>query len=237
MDPMNPHCPNYDPCFSLSSANADFVMVDSFRNFHCEYIQGRSYYYTDKDTCIRSSRIYLRATNENDSYQWIIGGDSSYPQARSFSYYVPENFPSDTLVIQLIVSNQVPDGCGLKKRDTLTQTLYIQHIDYFGDSWSLVIGSFHGADIEAPLDTFTIIVPPIFPTFQGIDNFPKGCTGQYHEVGTFRHGLILNTISTPCKLFCGVGVIQSDRKTLIIDYSITEGGQQLMKRWVGIKVE
>jgi hypothetical protein len=175
--------------------------------------------------------------NENVSYQWIIGGDTSYPQVRILQYYVPENFPSDTINIQLIVSNQNPDACGLKKSDTLVQTLYIKHIDYFGDSWSLVIGSFHGADVDTPEDTFTIVIPPIFPTFQGINNFPNGCTGQYHDVGTFRHGLILHTISTTCKSFCGIGVIQSDRKTLIIDYSITEAGQRVKKRWIGTKLQ
>ena len=236
-DPTNPSCPNYDPCSVLSSANADFVMVDSFRNFHCKDIQGLSYYYTNHDTCIRNARIELRAINEHDSYHWIIGGDASYPQARNFAYHVPQNFPSDTIRIQLIVSNEIPDGCDVKKIDTLTKTLYIKPMDYFGGSWSVVIGSFQGADTDTPEDTFTIVVPPIFPTFQGIDNFPKGCTDQYHEVGTYRHGLILNTISTTCKSFCGIGVIQDDRKTLVIDYSITEGGQRLMKRWVGSKVE
>jgi len=238
MDPTNPDCPNYEPCFGVTSANADFVMIDSFKNFHCSDIPGRSYSYTDKDTCIRNSRIYLRAAKENDFYQWIIGGDSSYPQARSFAYDVPQNYPSDTLIIQLIVSNLAADGCGLKKRDTLTKSLFIKPIDYFGGSWSLVIGSFHGADVDTPEDTFTIVVPPIFPTFQGIDNFPNGCTGQYHEVGTYRHGMTLNTISTtPCKLFCGIGVIQQDRLTLVIDYSIVEGGQRVMKRWIGTKVK
>jgi len=236
MDATNPDCQNYDPCLGHAGANAEFVMVDSFKNFYCTDIPGSSYYYSDRDTCI-NNRIYLRASQINDTYKWIIGKDSSYPQARSFPFDLPNNFPSDTIKIQLITSRQSPDECGLIERDTVVKTLYRIDVDWFGSSWSLVIGSFRGVDLDNPTDSFTITIPPIFPTFQGIDNFPNGCVGQYHEVETRRHGFNLMTTSTVCHSFCGTAVILQDRKTLVIDYSVVEGNQRKLKRWIGTKTK
>jgi hypothetical protein len=136
----------------------------------------------------------------------------------------------------VVVCNDDSLQCQVVVCDTLTKRIHLVKTTGY-DTASLVIGRFKGVENTAPQDTFIIEIPPPLPSLVGIINFPKGCVGFYHDVQLGRKGLIIPNLSTPCQSACGIGHIQPDYKTLIIDYSVEHEGQRIIKQFIGTKID
>lgn len=155
--------------------------------------------------------------------------------AKEFSLGLPSSVSPQDIPITLTTCKTDLANCAATKCDTLTKFIHLFFTDGTDNS-SLVVGQFRGIDVDNPLDSFTITIPPSLPSLQGIINFPNGCMGQYLDVRLTRWGFVLYPTPTFCKSACGTGRLMQDRKTLVIDYSITEGGQRIRKQFIGRKL-
>jgi hypothetical protein len=235
-DPTNPKCPNFDPCLIFEPANADFVIIDSIYGTNCFDGRGRLDLVFEVDTTYASNELYFRALHPADSYSWQIGTDSAIYTAKKFSVYFPLHVAPANIDVTLVACKADTNNCQSKLCDTLVKRMHLLYSVGEDTTSSLAIGKFKGVDTNAPLDTFIIEIPPPLPTLRGIINFPNGCTGQYLDVIVGRNGFIVETTPTVCQSACGIGHIQADRKTLIIDYSIQSGNQRILKQFVGTKI-
>lgn len=233
-DALNPKCPNYDPCLSFQPANADFVIIDSIYGVDCNDGRGRLDLVSDVDTAV-AGRFYFRALHEADSYEWNIGSDPTLYHDKTFSLYFPLSLAPSDINVSLKVCKEDPNDCQSRICDTLNKKIHILFSNGY-DTVSFVTGKFIGVDIDFPLDTFTIDIPPPLPTLAGIINFPKGCIGQFLVVQRSRKGILIEQTPTICQSACGVGKIMDDRKTLVIDYSIQSGDQRIIKKFIGTKI-
>lgn len=234
-DPLNPKCPNYDPCLSFQQANADFVIIDSIYGTNCNDGRGRLDLVSEVDTTYASNEIYFKALYEADTYAWRIGSDPTNHNKKEFSVYFPSEVAPADINVQLIVCKNDPNNCQTKTCDTLSKKMHLIYT-IGSDTFSLAIGRFRGIDVDSPLDTFTIEIPPPLPSLVGIINFPNGCTGQFLSVTVGRKGFILYETPTVCQSACGIGILEPDRKTLVIDYSIQSGDQRIIKKFIGTKI-
>lgn len=119
-DPSNPECNNYDPCYNIIGANADFVIEES--------INGR-YFIADTVTGVNLHRF--RALHDADSFVWTIGAETLHTQS-----FVRRYFPNDRwLDVQLIVFKKRDPKCSKfqKESDTLTKWFY---------SWDETLGPY-----------------------------------------------------------------------------------------------
>ena len=234
-DPLNPECPNYDPCLAFQPAYADFVVIDSIYGVNCSDGRGRLDLVSEVDTTFANSELYFRAVQVADTYEWKVGTDPTVYNDRQFSLYFPNSIAPADIKVTLIVCKDDPYNCQTKLCDTLSKRIYILFTNG-ADTVSLVIGKFKGVDMDSPLDSFIIEIPPPLPSLVGIINFPRGCVGQFLDVTIGRKGFILEETSTVCKSACGIGNIMSDRKTLVIDYSVQSGDQRILKKFIGTKI-
>lgn len=215
MDPTNPHCPNFDSCLVFVPANAAFTVFDSLSGISC-FGQPRQDLVFETDTCAGVPML-LHAEYPADRYYWIVGSDTTIYRSRSFRYDFGWVQDSMDVPVRLITCKTPPLDCQIDACDTVDAFIHLIPVDLGESAWSYVIGSFKGAGHGQ--DSFIITIPPILPTLQGIINFPEGCLDQYLEVSVYRHGFIINEGPTFCASVCGIGRIQEDRKTLIIDYT------------------
>lgn len=235
VDPTNPDCPNYDHCLVFEAANADFIVYDSIYGIDCHDGRSRLDLVSEADTTFIGEK-YFRALHPNDSYQWLVGTDPQIHTENKFVLnFTITDLPQD-IDVTLVVCKAPPVGCNFIRCDTMTKAIHFIPIDLADSTWSYVIGTFKGIDTSAPNDSFTIRIPPILPTLQGIINFPNGCVGQYLDASVFRKQLLIRTESFICQSVCGIGSIQDDLKTLIIDYSVKEGNNRILKKFVGRRI-
>ncbi len=236
-DTLNPKCPNYDPCLSFQPANADFVIIDSIYGVDCFDGRGRLDLVSEiTDTAIVSSTLYFRALHVADTYKWQVGSDPTIYYDKQFSLYFSGSVAPANISVTLVVCKADTNNCQTQFCDTLVKSFNLIFSNSY-DTASLVIGKFKGVDIDFPLDTFIIEIPPTLPSLKGIINFPNGCTGQYLDVIISRHGIIIEKTPTVCQSACGIGYIMADRNTLVIDYSIQSGDQRILKKFIGTKIE
>lgn len=234
-DPLNPKCPNYDPCLSFQPANAEFVIIDSIYGVDCNDGRGRLDLVSEVDTTFANNELYFRALHDADTYEWKVGTDPTVYHDRKFSLYFPNSIAPAEINVTLIVCKDDPDNCQTRSCDTLSKRIFILFTNG-ADTASLVVGKFKGVDMDSPLDSFIIEVPPPLPSLVGIINFPNGCIGQFLDVTIGRKGFILEQTPTVCQSACGVGNIMVDRKTLVIDYSVQSGDQRVLKKFIGTKI-
>lgn len=115
-DPTNPECENYDPCYGLQEANADFVIEEN--------VNGR-YFIGDSVGGINLHRF--RALHDADSFVWKLGAETI--RAKQFERRF---FPNDQwLDVQLIVYKKANSKCEKKQKisDTLKKRFYSWDMD------------------------------------------------------------------------------------------------------------
>lgn len=234
-DPANPACPNYDPCLVFEFANADFSVTEQIAGPDCMDGRGDLNLVTEVDTTFTNQDLFFEALYNADTYEWHIGTDPRIFREKKFVLYFPYLSAPTDIDITLISCKQPPNNCTGVVCDTVSRRIHL-FFSNGADSSSLVIGKFRGVDSDAPSDSFTIEIPPPLPTLKGIINFPNGCQGQYLDVSVGRKGFILFQTPTICQSACGIGHILEDHKTLVIDYSISVGGERRLKKFIGTKL-
>jgi hypothetical protein len=235
-DPTNRFCPNFDPCLVFEFADAEFSIIQSIYGVDCLDGRGRLDLNHEVDTGFANSDLVFEALHDADSYEWQIGTDPKIHTEKKFDLFFPRSIAPATITVRLVVCKQPPQDCEGFVCDTFSRTIHLIDVGLEDSTFSLVIGSFRGSNTDTPLDSFTIIIPPYWPTQEGIINFPDGCVGQYLDVSLGRNGFILRTASHPCQSACGIGLLMDDRRTLVIDYSVRVGSERILKKFIGVKL-
>ncbi len=110
-DPTNPDCENYDPCYGIQEANAEFVIEEN--------VNGR---YFIGDTVGGVSLHRFRALHNADSFIWKLGSETIREKQFERRF-----FPNDKwLEVQLIVFKKANSNCNKKQKisDTLKKRFY-----------------------------------------------------------------------------------------------------------------
>lgn len=237
-DPTNPLCPNFDSCLVFSTPMAAFEVYDSIRGISC-YGADRQDLVFKTDTTL-GNRVLLRATQKADDYTWTVGSDPKVYKGSELYYDFGLVSDSTDIPVRLIVCNTLPVGCQHIACDTFYKTVHVIPVDFQRTDWSYVIGRFKGAEFNRP-DSFIVTINSGLPPLQGIINLPEGCTDQYLDIQVYRHGFLLNPGSAVCDFICGVGRIQEDRRTLVIEYTTKHEEPNYLlyvkHRWSGYRIE
>lgn len=118
-DKTNPDCDNYDPCYGVTEANADFYIYELLGE-----PKTKDTMLTEADTIYGHNKIYCVPKFDNDSFIWEIGAET----IRSKTFF-REDFPSDQYIsVKLIVKKN--SNCLSKNRqsDTVIKRFYVKSL-------------------------------------------------------------------------------------------------------------
>lgn len=153
-----------DPCINVPDVNATFKMYEQV---------GDSLIETNK--VIKRNQIVFKApTGKFDSVSWRVGNDPRTFTGNPIYLRFPD--PLSDIQVTMTAFGKANTGCGFTGQVTKTQTLNV----FDRDNTPLICGRFKGYLLDAPADTFTVLIHYVDSTTcqQGfyISNFPKGCT-------------------------------------------------------------
>ena len=143
-DPTNPDCENYNPCYGVTPANADFTMGVQLGDRFFE-----------ADTFFGVNLVKFEAKFEADSYHWIIGASEFFTRAFEQTYF-PFNY---NVEVTLITVKHSALRCYPNNpiRDTVRKVFY---------SWPETFGS--------PPDSNNYVRVPFSGTYEGyFDHEPR----------------------------------------------------------------
>lgn len=245
-DPTNPDCPNYDPCHNFEPANAAFKMLDipvPLYNWSCDGQAPRNLEFEVDTIFGTDTEITFRALHQADKYEWRVGTDARVWTTKEFELtFGPEAIGQ--IQVQLITEKRDTPRCGGAEftRDTLTRILVVKSLPQnpYVNGWSLIFGKWRGFNEDSPANVFDVEITPGFP-FSRLDGLFPTCVNKPMHVGiALRYMYVLKENIADCKNMCGLGFLQPDNRTLIIDYYFEEppgpGSQRIKKKFVGAKV-
>jgi len=235
-DPLNPECPNYDPCLSYEPANADFVVMDTFTWITCLGEGGAELFISEViDTSVVWGDKHFKALYQNDTYRWKIGYDTTVWIEKEFDLYFGNAGVGD-IPITLITTKNDPNHCltEAEMADTITKTIHLVNWEEGEENAPRIFGRYVGVETDYPLDTFIVEIST--DLLKGVLNLPNGCTNEYGSlVGSWK-SFLFSTGWPECNRPCGKGQLQEDNKTLIVDYTIKIENKRLKKQFIGIKI-
>jgi hypothetical protein len=243
VDPADPECSNYDPCTGYERADAGFRMLEipiGTLRWNCDGEGPRDLEFEVDAIFGNGGTVYFRAIHEADRYEWKLGADHRIWTTREFSLGFAQNAVGD-VPVTLITEKADALFCSGKAitRDTLTRILKIKRFpsDPWTDGWSMIFGNWRGHNEDKPDEDFEIEIIPGFPN--RVNNLVPDCIDRSMDVGVGLRYMYIKGQTTPgCKRMCGIGMLQDDNQTLIIDYSYEETpGVRVNRRFVGEKVE
>ena len=243
-DPTNPECSNYDPCLITTDTktSANFKMYECIK---CGWA----------DTLMRATNTvfggYVVFEAEQFgadiiSYEWKIGTDSRVFTERlfrlDFSGYQGE------VEVRLVVQKEVNTDCfpnddGI---DTVTRVLKV-----LGASTENMFRNkeYEGYNTDEPDSIFTVSFRPSDPTeplsYSTLNNLPKGCVRPSNwQIGLtigYNAFIINNSDGVyfyDCGHIIGYGDILPDRKTIVINYKLTDNAltpfdKRISKTFIG----
>lgn len=190
-----------------------------------------------------SYTVHFRANQEDATkYEWKVGADSRTWTTREFNLDFSENAIGN-VPITLIVEKVDPLSCGTTAvtKDTLTKVMHVLRApaEYLSRDWSLLYGKWLGYNEEEPELSFEIEIGPNFP-YAVINGLFPDCANVEMEVGLGRKFMYIKGWSHPvCKRICGIGTLQPDHKTLVLDYTFQEEweGERFSRKFIGTRVE
>ncbi len=240
-DIENPACENYDPCYSAFETNAAFS-VTNWTN---------PYYLPFRDTIPIGGdlRIFFRASDTRMSrYEWQIGQDPRVFTDSLFSLVF--NGVSGWVNFSLTTYHDKADAnCfpGDNGKVTVQKAYYFKPFTATTDEAYIaqfpIFGTYLGHDEGSPLDTFQVRIdwPP--HSRVGINNMPEGCDSRSLNAKFNTHYFIDEEplFPGPNQALCYspnkiLATLQPDNRTLHIDYEITQNGQRIKRKWVGVKL-
>jgi len=151
-DPTNSKCENYDPCYGVTKANADFTIGEFLGDLRYSDTM-----FTEADTVYASNTTCFVPKHENDSFIWILGAEEVRSKTLCRSHF-PVN--RDISVTLITVKNS-PCLNGKKQRDTITKRFHtVPHWSQLGDSTEAkknpFWGTWKGAHTDNPNDEFLV---------------------------------------------------------------------------------
>ncbi len=219
-DPTNPDCENYDPCYGIQEANAEFVIEEN--------VNGR---YFIGDTVGGVSLHRFRALHNADSFIWKLGSETIREKQFERRF-----FPNDKwLEVQLIVFKKANSNCNKKQKisDTLKKRFY---------SWDETIDNQYGIPIKpAPIygdykgfyessssnlinislkDTLFKSSNGQIISFFYINGFPYPNTNNYKSkllLNNHIYGVIADYIVNPTKLNCIIKCVPAFKSYAYLD--------------------
>lgn len=234
-NPRSKDCPNYDPCIDIIPADASFRIIDSLPGFDCNDGRGVLDLVYEVDTIWNGRELYFKANSSADTYTWKVGTDPTLHSGKEISIIFGGEILGD---VDVTLITTVVDSLGCIE-PSLTIDSLTKHIHFIppDNKLALINGMFRGVDTDKPLDTFIMGIPCEDPTL-GLLNFPNSCN-LIIKFGFGYKGLFILPSANECGSPCGIGLLQPDNKTLIIDYSIRENnmGERVLKKFIGTKVE
>lgn len=243
-DIENPACENYDPCYSAFETNAEFIVSDWTRPGDIPLP------FRDTIPLVTSIRVDFRVADRNMSrYEWKIGDDPRVFTDTMF-FLIFENV-SGWVNFSLTTYNDKADSTcftGDIGKKTLNKAYYFKRYTASTDEEYIapypIFGTYLGANEGSPQDTFRVTIHWI--NIGGglcIRNLPNGCNGicensifnthyfaAYEPLPPHQDDLLC---ASPNKIFAE---LLSDNKTLLIDYEITQNGERIKRKWVGVKL-
>ena len=249
VDPADPECSNYDPCTGYVAADAGFRMLTippGGYNWNCDGKGARNLEF-DVDT-IFGGTVIFRANQKDTaglSYKWSVGADTRTWTTREFELGFNQSHLGD-VSITLIVEKANPLACGgyAYNRDSVTKSLYIEKwpTDFENEHWSLILGTWEGYNEDNPGYRYEIeVVSRPFPRWPLLNNLLSSCIDKENmEVVLGRNNMLFNGGTIPdCKRMCGIGLLQPDYKTLIIEYTYLDeaSGERVSRKFIGQRVE
>jgi hypothetical protein len=211
-----------DPCFKAKPLSANFKVEEDF-DF---VVPGWKYYATDTvmSTVVRFTALDSLA----DKYEWEIG-DGTYNQ-RSFKLYFPFAFLQNKEIVEIKLTVHKKQEKCFPKADSIKT--FVKSIYFTTYCKPLYKASFYGYLEEDPTKKFTITIDPcnlyrpdpnnpaITEFAFRIDGFPHSCPSSNYMIGyNFWNSYRQFTFGgNGCFFPGGIGKVQSDKKTLIIDY-------------------
>lgn len=243
-DPLNPECPNYDRCLTVPKTNADFIVSDWTRPSEIPLP------YRDTIPVANSVRVEFRAADRNMSrYEWKIGNDPRVFTDTSF--YLSFDNVSGWINFSLTSYNDKADAIcfpGDSGRTTVNKAYYFKRYTYETEDDFVaqypIFGTYLGADVESPQDTFRVIIKwKYLNGFTSVLNLPRGCpqiwsnadfnTHFFTAYSSFASHPDEAACASPNKVFAE---LMPDNKTVEINYEFTSGGQLIKRKWKGTKL-
>ena len=238
-DPRNPECGNYDPCIDAITANADFKIYEELGRGWADTIL-----YTETDTIIGAATV-LRLTHKGkknyDSLRWQIGSQLKTYTADSVRFDGFGGFIGK-IDIRLIVYKAPNKACNPYDDgiDTVIKSLWIIPYEDAG-----ILGNFRGHDEDNPNFTYTVEIGLNPGIYEGIKYLPDSMIIP-HDQGLNilfdNRTIIVNPNKDNISLFgkvYGIGQIQPDSKTLVIDYYVKDNPKytlETQRRFIGTRV-
>lgn len=226
-DPTNIDCSNYDPCYLSTQTSAEFHIFKRWAG------SDTVFWFDIADDTLYSSfadwrNVYFKAESPADSFRWKVGLD---PTIFVDSSFVLE-FPSDAgqINIQLISSqtpdiNCFPDDSGM---DTVRHSVYFEKISSLEEH--PLCCKYRGIIEDRPNDTIVVELKNNLQTLVGLPNI---CSNGF-KIAFGSHSIVGDIKNFACSPSL-LGELQADQKTIIINYSFTESGTLVSKRFIGMK--
>ena len=196
----------------------------------------------ETDTVISSNRVAFIAAEGYENYRWTIGEDDRIFTDRRVSLIFDE--PEVDIRIELIATRVGEDPCFplANPSDTI-----VKYLSVFPRRKNPIYGTFRGALLDEPLDTFDVevFIDPI--TREGLHtvNINRGCYPE--SIPGFSIGLLTKQtykrfafgdtesfLVGPCLDPRGWYTISPDGRSLRVDYSIVDTINTIRKRQVFI---
>ena len=180
------------------------------------------------------------------SYRWRIGRDPREQTGRQVSLFFQKD-EQGPLLIELIATRPARPACDPTDDgiDTLRRTLYLR--PYADLPLAPIYGRFHGANLDAPADTFTVEVlrapcrpSPDVEDCSYVRNLGRGCQSPYFDARPNWRGVFFNYGGNDygCLSENGKGYLTSrDEIRFEYEHFVSATGFALVKRvFVGRRV-
>ncbi len=233
-DPYDPKCPNFDPCLTYNTHHAECRIVDSVENSDAFKDMNRGF---DIDTTWTFREIWFKAQHHADSFEWRVGTDARVWRTKEFPLEFDVTGPITVRLVTFKKSDKecFPESDG---RDTFYKTFHL----VIPSSEAPIYGTYKGHNTDTPNEEFEFKVGSPFDgnwADAGIRGLPNGCTSPVAStcISGFDYFVLVED-AINCFAPKGVGILQEDKQTIVVDYSYISNvntNERVTKKFVGKK--
>jgi hypothetical protein len=233
-----------DPCEGAQRVTARFTIYEVLRSGTI----------APSDVTV-NGLVRFAADERYDSYEWQIGSDSRIRTERSFTLRFPVREAPNGIPIPIrFIGRRKPDTTCFPDDDGV-DTAYRELLP-IADSNNPLLGSYHGAHVDDPADTFTVTIYALFhdsgKTFfsdVAMRNINKGCSDRESNLIDSSYAINDKDFGATIMEFDGDGSYRiadgclnpkgiarlKGRDTIEIDYVYDEA--RIPKKFIGRRVQ
>lgn len=182
MDPINPLCPNYDPCYGQWPLSADFLIEEEVGFFRPGPYQDKyGYFKYPTDTACHLSPIHFAAPVKADRYEWRVGSDARVwtDSAFALNFFSSEplgGFSTRVVPVELRVYREQKQSC--YPYDSVK--VMRKNLTIVPREQTAMLGTYQGKSTRFPEQPFAIEFRYGAITHgAGVDNLPYDCHSSY----------------------------------------------------------